>query len=90
MDNKTFQELSKWLGQICAVIAVVILVYVKSKFTFQFGNDAGKLLSVAMVASILGFIFGIVTLPRWQGFVTLAILGVFAYFFLFTPLYATP
>jgi len=63
---------------------------VKSKYIFENANEAGTLLLIAMIATVLAFIFGVVSLPRWQGFGAIGIFGLAAYYFLFSPLYAIP
>jgi hypothetical protein len=88
MNN--FKEYSKWLSQITAAISLIVLVFIKSKYIFYSGKDAGKLVLITMITAGLSFVFGIASLPRWQGFVALAIFSFVAYCILFTPLYAIP
>ena len=87
MSLQKFREHSKWLSQISAVVSLVIVVSLKSKHVFESGNAAGTLLLVAIITSLLTLVFGIASLPRWQGFVSLAIFVPVAYLILFTPLY---
>lgn len=87
MNYKTLKEYSKWLSQISAAVSLIILVYVKSKFVFDSGNTAGMLVLILMVAAVFTFIFGMLSLPRWQGFVALAIFSYVAYSILFTRIY---
>ncbi len=87
MSLKAFREHSKWLSQVSAAVSLIIVVFIRSKFIFESGNTAGTLLLVAMITSFLTLVFGVASLPRWQGFVALAIFVLVAYFILFEPLY---
>ncbi|HRH41500.1 MAG TPA: hypothetical protein PKY82_07625 [Pyrinomonadaceae bacterium] len=88
MNYKTFKEYSKWFSQISAATSFIIIVFVKSKWIFESGTAAGKLVLTATIAAILALIFGAVSLPRWQGFVALTVFCYVAYSILFTSLYA--
>ncbi len=88
MNYETFKSYSKWLSQITAITALITIIYVKSKYLFITGNDAGRLVLISIIAALLTLVFGIVSLPRWQGIVALVIFSFVAYCILFTPLYA--
>lgn len=90
MESSKFKEISKWLCQIFAVISLLPLVYVKSKFTFDNGNFAANLLLISIIAALFTFAFAIAALPRWQALVSLAIFAFVAYSNLFTGLYTVP
>lgn len=81
-DYKIFKEHKKWLSLICAVISLIIIVVVKSNWLFESGLVANRLIFISMIAATLAFIFGIVSLPRWQGFVAMAIF-CFVWFYIF-------
>ena len=68
-------------------MSLVIVVFLRSKFIFESGNTAGMLVLVAIITTLLTLIFGIASLPRWQGFVSLTIFIVVAYYILFERLY---
>jgi len=85
MNFKTFEKYSVWLSQFSAAVSLTGIVYLTSKFIFYSGNEAGTLLLIAMIATVFTFIFGVLSLPRWQGFVELAIFSFAAYCILFTP-----
>ena len=87
MDYKTFEFYSKWLSQISAAIALITIIFVKSKFVFDSGNTAGNLILISIIAALLALVLGIVSLPRWQGLVAIAIFSYVAYCILFTPIY---
>lgn len=87
MNLKTFREYSKWLSQFTAAVSLIIVVFIKNKYIFESGNDAVKLLWIAIIASFLTLIFGIASLPRWQGVVSLSIFALVVYLILFEPLY---
>ena len=88
MNWNSIKEHSKWLSQLNAVTSLIILVYLKSKFVFDSGTFAGRLVLILLIATVLTFLFGVMSLPRWQGFVTLGIFSIVTYYILFTPLYA--
>jgi hypothetical protein len=90
MSLQNFREHSKWLSQISAAVSLIIVVFIRSKFIFESGNTAGTLLLIATITSLLTLIFGVASLPRWQGFIALAIFALVAYFILFEPLYGIP
>jgi hypothetical protein len=79
---------ARWLSQISGVIFLIIHAHMRGKFIFESGNTAGKLLLISMIAALLTLVFGIMSLPRWQGFVALAISAYAAYWFAVGPLYA--
>ena len=90
MNSQPLREHAKWLSQVTAAISLIIVVFVRSKFIFESGNTAGSLLLIAMVAAMLTFVLGVAALPRWQGFVALAVFCVVGYCLLFVSLYAIP
>ena len=71
-DYIVFKEYSKWLSQIFAITTLIIIVYAKSKWLFESDIDASRLISFSMITATLTFIFGIISLPHWQGFAALA------------------
>ena len=82
------REKARWLSQITGVIFLLIHAYIRGKFIFESGNAAGMLLLISMVAALLTLVFGILSLPRWQGFVALGITAYAFYWFFFCRLYA--
>lgn len=87
MSLQNFRERSKWLSQVSAAASLIIVVFLRSKFIFEFGNTAGMFVLVAVVMLLLTLIFGVAALPRWQGFVALAIFVLVGYCIWFAPLY---
>ena len=59
----------------------------QGKYAFVFGNRAGSLVIIASLAALLTLVFGIPALPRWQGFVALAVFFFVAYCLLFVRMY---
>ena len=90
MNYQTIKEHSKWLSQVSAAISLIVIVFIQSKFIFVSGNFAGNLVLISIVTAITAFVFGCISLPRWQGFLALSIFSYVAYYILFTPLYAIP
>jgi hypothetical protein len=87
MSFQRLKRYSPWLSQASAAVSLCIVVFMRIKFVFDSGNTAGMLLLIAMLTSLLTLVFGVVALPRWQGFVALGIFGVVAYFILFERMY---
>jgi len=56
---------------------------------FESGNAAEMLLLIALIAALLTFVFGILSLPQWQGGVAFVIV-VYAVYWLSGPTYAIP
>jgi hypothetical protein len=87
MSFQTLKKYSPWLSQASAAVSLLIVVFMRIKFVFDSGNTAGMLLLIAMLTSLLTLVFGVVALPRWQGFVALGIFGLVAYYILFERMY---
>lgn len=87
MSGNTIKQLCPWFSQFTAVAALILIAFVRGKYAFVFGNTAGMLLLAATIAAVLTFILGIISLPRWQGFVALAAFCFVAYCLLFVNMY---
>jgi hypothetical protein len=82
--NFTFlKEKAKWWGLASGALFLVISAYMQKKFIFDSGNTAGLLLLVAMIAAVITLVLGILSLPKWQGFVALAIAAYAIYWLSF-------
>jgi orotate phosphoribosyltransferase len=79
MTANSCKKHARWLSQISAAASLILVAYVRGKFAFVFGNTAGAIILIAMVAAVLTFIFSIASLPRWEGFVGLAAFCFVAY-----------
>ncbi len=88
MSLTSFRHKARWLSLITGFIFLVIHIYMRSKFIFESGNTAGLLLLIAMIAALLTLVFGLFSLPRWQGFIALAIFIYAGYWFAYGPVYA--
>lgn len=87
MNSNTIKQLCPWLSQFTAVTALILIAFVRGQYAFVFGNTAGLLLLAATVAAVLTLVLGILSLPRWQGFVALAAFSFVAYCLLFVQMY---
>ena len=85
-----FRAKTRWLSQISGAVFLITYAYMRSKFIFESGDTAGGLLLISMIAALLTFGFGVMSLPRWQGFVGLAICAYALYWFVFGTHYAVP
>lgn len=88
MRGNTIKQLCPWLSQFTAVAALILIAFVRGQYAFILGNTAGMLLLAVTIAAVLTLIPGIVSLPRWQGFVALAVFCFVAYCLLFVRMYA--
>lgn len=87
MKSKSMRRHAKWISQVTAANSLILIAYVRGKYAFVFGNRAGSLLFIASLAALLTLVFGIPALPRWQGFVALAVFFFVAYCLLFVRMY---
>ena len=76
MNKRRFKVNAKWLCLATGMIFLLISSYMRIKHVFEDGNAAALLQLVALVAALATLILALLSLPRWQSFVALAI---FAY-----------
>lgn len=88
MNLTSLKEIAKWFGLVSGGVFLFISIYMQRKFIFESGNTAGLLLLIAMIAAGATLLAGILSLPRWQGFVALAISAYAMYWLVFGKLYA--
>lgn len=70
-----------------AVIALSLILYVKTKFVFDSGNEAAGLVFASLLSAILAFILALLSLPRWLGILAGIIALIVVYMIVFTRLY---
>lgn len=78
---------TKWLGLLSGAVFLGVSSYMRWEFVFGSGNTGGMLLLIALIAAALTFILGLLSLPRWQSFVALAIVA-YSIYWLSGPTYA--
>ena len=88
MGRSPFRTFSKWPSLIAALIALGIVIFVRTKDVFESGNTAGTLKFIATIIALLGSVFGIAALPRWPAILALLVLGYVAYCLVFVSLYS--
>ena len=88
MSFTTLREKSKWWCLVSGTVFIAISSYMRMKFIFDSGNNAGALLLLALFAASFTLALGLLSLPRWQSFVALAICGYAMYWFFSVPIYA--
>ena len=88
MKNILSNDIMKWSSVATSLISLLIIIFVKSKYLFESGNFAGKLVLLSMITALVSVILSIMVLPRWQGIISLLIAFCSGYLILFTPLYA--
>ena len=68
-----FRERVKWYGLICAGLFLAASVYVQTVWIFEV-ETVGRILTHTEFAMALGaLIFGLLSVPRWQSIVALAV-----------------
>jgi hypothetical protein len=87
MNPRQIKERAKWWGLLCGAIFLVISSYMRWKFVFESGNTGGTFLLASLIAILMTLLCGALALPRWQGFVALAIVG-YGVYWLSGPTYA--
>jgi len=78
---------AKWYGLATGTLFLIISTYMRVKFVFDSGNFAGALLMAAIILAVLTLLFGLLSLPRWQAWIALAVSGYAFYLLVFTRLY---
>jgi hypothetical protein len=70
---EVFKDRVKWYGLICACVFLTVSLYVQMTWVFQ-PEIVGRILTHVEFATALGsLVFGLLSIPRWQSFVTLAV-----------------
>jgi hypothetical protein len=87
MKLKKIKEAAKWWGLLFGATFLLISSYMRWKYVFESGNLGGKFLLASLILILLTFVSGALALPRWQGFLALAIVG-YALYWLSGPTYA--
>jgi ABC-type multidrug transport system permease subunit len=72
MEYQIVRKFSKWLSLICAASLIITLCVIKWAFINE--SCGNQFLFILIISAALTFIFGIISLPRWQGF-----LAIFCY-----------
>ncbi|MEP6848639.1 MAG: hypothetical protein ABI999_07270 [Acidobacteriota bacterium] len=71
-----------------STISAILVICLKSNFVFERVGTAQIIVSCSELAAIIGFVCGALSLPKWQGFVALAISCAVIYCLLFTTMWA--
>ena len=72
---------AKWYGVISAWVFLAASTYLHVIYIFDDTTLPGLLVMVALVSAFFTLIFGLLSLPRWQSFFSLAIFGYALYWF---------
>ena len=85
-DYKILKENAGWLSLVCAVISIIIITVAQNKWLFEGELATNRLTFISMISATLAFIIGIVSVPRVQGVVAMAIFFfVWHYIFFIMP-----
>jgi len=88
MRRSPFRTFAKWPSLIAALIALGIIIFIRTKDVFASGNTAGTLKFLATIVALLGLVFGVAALPRWPAILALVILVYVTYCLVFVSLYS--
>jgi len=88
MNRKQVGEKTKWWGLMCGAIFLVVSSYMRWKFVFEPGPTAGVLLIFSMFLAVLTLAFGLLSTPKWQSWIALAVFCYALYWVFFTRLFA--
>jgi hypothetical protein len=89
MNIERVRQKAKWVGLATGLAFLGISTYMRVTYVFESGNTGGLLLLLALTAALITLVLGVISLPRWQGFVSLAIC-VYAIHWISGPTYAIP
>jgi len=70
-DYKFIRASSPRLSAVCVAASVVIILFAKSSWLFENQPDINRLLFISVMVAALALVLGILSLPRWQGFIAL-------------------
>lgn len=90
-EQQIVGNFSKWLSLICAVpLLIISLVFIVISWTYT-GKEyfsplnsklGDQLLIVTIFSAALTFVFGVISLPRWQGFIGVSCFILYITYFL--------
>lgn len=81
------KDRAKWYGLATGTLFLIVTTYLRVKFVFDSANLAGPLLMAAIILAVLTLLFGLLSFPRWQAWIALAVSAYAFYLLLFTRLY---
>jgi type II secretory pathway pseudopilin PulG len=87
MNLKQIKKKAKWWGLIFGVIFLSISFYMRWEYVFESGNTGGMCLLASLIVILMTLVCGVLALPRWQGFIALAVI-LYAAYWLSCPTYA--
>ena len=87
METARVRTMGAWCSVVLAMLAAIVVAYVKNKHVFAHGNDAELLVQGCIAFSCISLILGALSLRRWQGILAILISSGVLYVVIFTPLY---
>jgi hypothetical protein len=87
MGFENFKGYTRWGSQFGGAAFLIIWSYLQGTYVFVDTYYASKLVMLSFIAYLITIVLGLLSLPRWQGFVALAICAYATYWFT-TPPYA--
>ncbi len=67
-DYEFIRASSPRVSTVCVVTSLVIIAFAKSGWLFENELYVNRLVLISVMVAALALIFGILSLPRWQGF----------------------
>ena len=87
MQFQTFRQRAAWWSQFTGAFFLIVSAYMQGRVAFWYWGRTFA--NTALIAAVLTLILGLFALPRWQGFVALAIVA-YAVYWMSGPMYAIP
>jgi hypothetical protein len=78
---------AKWYALVSSVLFVTVSTFIRVKYIFESGFIEGVLLYSSLGLAIITLLFGLLALPKWQSWVSLAIFCYAVYWICFTTPY---
>ena len=88
MSLLKLREQARWYALSAGMMFIIVNLYVRMKFVFEPGPTPGTLLIFSIFLAILTLAFGLLSIPRWQSWIALAIFCYALYWVFFTRLFA--
>lgn len=81
------KDWAKWYAIGTGTLFLIITTYMRIKFVFDSTDVASALVMTSISLAVLTLVFGLLSLPKWQGWFGLAVSGYAFYILCFTRLY---
>jgi hypothetical protein len=87
MNRESLKDVFAWSSLLAATIALGVIVFVKWKFVFEWGNFAQALVLISLITGFASIGLALLSFPRIPGIVALVMCAFTAYMFFGTQIY---